>query len=119
VRTVLGEEAVVLDPAATREFKYNVYFGPKKLSILKQVGHDLSKAINFGWFDVLAKPMLWLLNFFYGFIGNYGIAIILLTMLIKGAFWPITQKGMKSMKNMQKLQPRSPSSGKHKGDPRR
>ena len=50
--------------------------------------------------------MLWLLNFFNGFIGNYGVAIILVTILIKAAFWPITQKGMKSMKNMQKLQPK-------------
>ncbi|MHB8809556.1 MAG: membrane protein insertase YidC [Desulfobulbaceae bacterium] len=120
VRSVLGEEPAVIDPAATREFKYSVYFGPKKLSILKQVGHDLSKAINFGWFDVLAKPMLWLLNFFYTYVKNYGIAIILLTMLIKGAFWPITQKGMKSMKNMQKLQPKvAKLKEKYKGDPQK
>lgn len=120
VRAVLGDEAAILDPAAAREFKYSVYFGPKKLTFLKQVGHDLSKAINFGWFDVLAKPMLWLLNFFYGFVGNYGIAIILLTVLIKGGFWPITQKGMKSMKNMQKLQPKvAKLKEKFKGDPQK
>ncbi len=106
VRTVIGEGSVTLEPGTGKEFKYAMYFGPKKLSILDQVGHDLSKAINFGWFDVLAKPMLWLLNFFYSFIYNYGIAIILLTILIKAVFWPITQKGMKSMKNMQKLQPK-------------
>jgi YidC/Oxa1 family membrane protein insertase len=120
VRTVLGDETAILDPAAAREFKYNMYFGPKKLTFLKQVGYDLSKAINFGWFDILAKPMLWLLNFFYAFIGNYGIAIILLTVLIKGAFWPITQKGMKSMKNMQKLQPKvAKLKEKYKGDPQK
>jgi len=106
VRTVIGEGSVTLDPAGVQEFKYKVYFGPKKLDILKQVNHNLSKAINFGWFDALAKPMLWLLNFFHTYIRNYGIAIILLTVLIKGTFWPITQKGMKSMKNMQKLQPK-------------
>ena len=106
VRTIVGEESVTLDPGAQKEFKYDVYFGPKKLSILNQVNYNLSKAINFGFFDVLAKPMLWLLNFFHSLIGNYGIAIILLTVLIKGVFWPITQKGMKSMKNMQKLQPK-------------
>jgi YidC/Oxa1 family membrane protein insertase len=106
VRTVVSEEAVSIDPGAQEEVNYEIYFGPKKLSILNQVNYDLSKAINFGWFDVLAKPMLWLLNFFHSVIGNYGIAIILLTVLIKGTFWPITQKGMKSMKNMQKLQPK-------------
>ncbi|MHB8790416.1 MAG: membrane protein insertase YidC [Desulfobulbaceae bacterium] len=120
VRAVLAEEAVILEPAAPREFKYSMYFGPKKLTFLKQVGHDLSKAINFGWFDVLAKPMLWLLNFFHAYIGNYGIAIILLTILIKGVFWPITQKGMKSMKNMQKLQPKvAKLKEKYKGDPQK
>jgi len=120
VRTLLAEEAAILEPAAAREFKYSVYFGPKKLTFLKQVGNDLSKAINFGWFDVLAKPMLWLLNFFHRYIGNYGIAIILLTVLIKGAFWPITQKGMKSMKNMQKLQPKvAKLKEKYKGDPQK
>ena len=106
VRTVISEGVVTLAPGTEQAFGYRLYFGPKKLSILKEVGYELSKAINFGWFDALAKPMLWLLNFFYDYIKNYGIAIILLTILIKGAFWPITQKGMKSMKNMQKLQPK-------------
>lgn len=106
VRSVIGEETVTIEPGGQKEFTYEIYFGPKKLSILNQVNYNLAKAINFGWFDVLAKPMLWLLNFFHSVIGNYGIAIILLTVLIKGVFWPITQKGMKSMKNMQKLQPK-------------
>ena len=106
VRTVITEGNVTLSPGSPQEFNYNLYFGPKKLSILQQMGGDLSKSINFGWFDVLAKPMLFLLNFFYDYISNYGVAIILLTILIKGTFWPITSKGMKSMKNMQKLQPK-------------
>ena len=106
VRTVVSEGTVSLEPKGTATYTYKMYFGPKKLTILKTVNYDLAEAINFGWFDILAKPMLWLLNFFYGYIGNYGIAIILVTILIKGSFWPITQKGMKSMKNMQKLQPK-------------
>jgi len=63
---------------------------------------------------------LWLLNFFYGFCRNYGIAIILVTVLFKAVFWPITQKGMKSMKNMQKLQPKMVKiKEKYKDDPAR
>ncbi len=120
VRSVISNETTTLEPNASQVFEYNLYFGPKKLSILKQVGHNLSRAINFGWFDVLAKPMLWLLNFFYDYIRNYGVAIILLTVLIKGAFWPITQKGMKSMKNMQKLQPKvAKLKEKFKDDPQK
>ena len=105
-RTVIAEGAQTLPAHGAKSFAYTMYFGPKKLQILQTAGHDLDQAVNYGWFDVLAKPMLWLLNFFYQYIGNYGIAIILVTVLIKLTFWPITQKGMKSMKNMQKLQPK-------------
>ncbi len=120
VRTVLAVGIMKLTPGETKEFRYEGYFGPKKLAYLKEAGYDLAEAINFGWFDILAKPMLYLLNFFYSVLGNYGIAIILLTCLIKGSFWPITQKGMKSMKNMQKLQPKvAKLREKHKDDPAR
>ncbi len=106
VSTTLSAGAVVLDPGNIKSYKYSSYVGPKKLTILKGVGHNLSKAVNFGFFDFLAKPMLYLLNVIYGFFGNYGVAIILLTVLIKAAFWPISYKGMKSMKTMQKLGPK-------------
>ena len=118
VRTVVGGGITSLAAGESKTFGYKAYFGPKKLSVLKDTGYELAKAVIFGWFDVLAKPMLFLLNFFYSFIGNYGLAIILLTCLIKGAFWPITQKGMKSMKNMQKLQPKvAKLKEKYKDDP--
>ncbi len=118
VRSVVGGGVIALAAGESKDFKYKAYFGPKKLSILKSTGYELAKAVNFGWFDVLAKPMLFLLNFFYTYIGNYGIAIILVTCLIKGSFWPITQKGMKSMKNMQKLQPKvAKLKEKYKDDP--
>ncbi|ADW18768.1 protein translocase subunit yidC [Desulfobulbus propionicus DSM 2032] len=106
VRTVLSEGIQTIGPHEGKSFAYTLYFGPKKLQVLQTAGSDLAKAVDFGWFDVLAKPMLWLLNFFHQFSHNYGVAIILLTILIKLIFWPITQKGMKSMKNMQKLQPK-------------
>jgi YidC/Oxa1 family membrane protein insertase len=102
---LIGTEDVI--PAKGRlQYNYQVYFGPKKMSTLQEAGHDLDRIINFGWFDKLAKPALFLLNFFYGYVGNYGIAIILVTILIKILFWPIAQKGLKSMKNMQKIQPK-------------
>ena len=105
-RNILSQGMSSLPANGSKTYAYTLYMGPKQLTVLQSVGHELSKAINYGWFDIIAKPMLWLLNFFYSFSKNYGIAIILLTILIKGAFWPITQKGMQSMKNMQKLQPK-------------
>lgn len=106
VRTLISEGIQTIGAHEAKPYTYSLYFGPKKLQILESAGNDLAKSVQFGWFDVLAKPMLWLLNFFHRYSGNYGVAIILLTVLIKLAFWPITQKGMNSMKNMQKLQPK-------------
>ncbi len=118
IRTVVSEGVFNLAPGASSTYAYKMYFGPKKLSILRNEDHDLAKVINFGWFDFLAKPTLWLLNWLYGYVGNYGVAIIIITILIKLVFWPITSKGMRSMKNMQKLQPKvAKLKEKYKDDP--
>ena len=95
-----------LAPGTEKTYAYELFYGPKKLTLLKEIGYNLEKIINFGWFDVIAKPTLYLLNWLYSIFGNYGIAIILVTVILKALFWPITQKGLKSMKNMQKLQPK-------------
>ncbi|WP_310600180.1 membrane protein insertase YidC [Desulfobulbus sp.] len=117
-RTVISEGILGIGAHEAKTFAYSLYFGPAKLNILEAAGNDLAKSVDYGWFDVLGKPMLWLLNFFHAFTGNYGVAIILLTVLIKLLFWPITQKGMKSMKNMQKLQPKiAKIRERYKGDP--
>jgi len=119
-RVGLSGELDTLQTGAVQEYKYHLFFGPKKLDMLKTIGFNLDRSVHFGWFDVIAKPTLWLLNFFYKFIGNYGIAIILVTVLFKAIFWPITQKGMKSMKNIQKLQPKvAKLKEKYKDDPTR
>ena len=116
--TTVAGNLDTLQPGQAKEYAYHVFYGPKKLTLLQDLGYNLDKAVNFGWFDVIAKPTLWLLNFFYGFFRNYGIAIILVTVLFKAVFWPITQKGMKSMKNMQKLQPKMVKiKEKYKDDP--
>jgi YidC/Oxa1 family membrane protein insertase len=114
----LGGALDVLQPGQEKVYQYRAYFGPKKLSLLQKTGYNLDKAVNFGWFDVMAKPTLWLLNFFHTYFKNYGIAIILVTIAFKLAFWPIAQKGLKSMKNMQKLQPKMVKlKEKYKDDP--
>jgi YidC/Oxa1 family membrane protein insertase len=105
VSNVLFAPADIITPGNSKQYRYTVYVGPKKMTDLKEAGHDLEQAINFGWFGFVARPVLALMNLIHKFIPNYGVAIILVTVLIKLLFWPITQKGMKSMKNMQKLQP--------------
>jgi len=87
-------------------FQFSLYLGPKRMSILRQHDNNLAKAINFGFFDVIAKPCLWLMNYLHDhFIPNWGVAIILLTILFKLIFWPLGSKSYRSMAEMKKLQP--------------
>jgi YidC/Oxa1 family membrane protein insertase len=85
--------------------RFTLYLGPRELSLLKELGKQLDLAINFGFFDIIARPMLFALRFFNKYVKNYGISIIIITILIKIIFWPLTHKSYKSMKEMQKLQP--------------
>ena len=90
----------------TARFAYSMYVGPKDLDVLRDTGHFLEKSIDLGWFGFIAKPLLVVLKFFYRYTHNYGIAIIILTILIKILFYPLTRKQMESMGQMQKLQPK-------------
>ena len=94
-----------IPPGNQYDYKYRLFIGPKKISYLKNVGNSLEKLIDFGWFDFIARPCLWLLNLFYSVIPNYGVAIIILTLLVKILLWPLGQKSYESMSEMKKLQP--------------
>jgi len=110
-------QPVKLGPSERVSTSYSLYMGPHELQTLKHFGKGLDKAVNFGWTDIIARPLLYLLRFCYKYVHNYGVAIILLTILIKILFWPLTHKSYKSMKEMQKLQPRlAKLRKKHKGN---
>jgi YidC/Oxa1 family membrane protein insertase len=94
-----------LQPAERQNFEFKLFMGPKSLSLLRALNNDLDRAIDFGWVDFFAKPCLMLMNFIYKYIPNYGIAIIILTLITRGMFWPLAQKSYKSMGEMRKLQP--------------
>jgi YidC/Oxa1 family membrane protein insertase len=82
-----------------------LFFGPKQTDVLKSLDINAQKIIDFGWFDIIAKPLIWALNMMNKVTHNYGIDIIILTILIKIIFYPLTVKSSTSMKKMQKLQP--------------
>jgi YidC/Oxa1 family membrane protein insertase len=82
------------------------FFGPKELNILKSVDRRLDPALDLGFFTWFAYPLLKLLKFFEGWTANWGVAIILLTLLVKILTYPLTYKSMKSMKKMAALQPK-------------
>ena len=99
--------AAISGPAGTpgNVNRYTLFVGPKELDILKSVGKGLERTIDFGYFGFVSIPFLYVLHFFHGFTGSYGIDIILLTVLIKLLMAPLTHKSFVSMKQMQKLQP--------------
>ena len=127
----LRAELPSLAPGKSRDGRVLVYAGPKEYDRLKALGFGLDKAVYFGGFPLpqsygglpmewIAVPILWLLRWFYGYTHNYGVAIILLTVLTKVIFFPLTIKSMRSMKAMQALQPQiNALRSKYKSDPQR
>ncbi|RMD85165.1 MAG: membrane protein insertase YidC [Candidatus Dadabacteria bacterium] len=100
--------------------QFLVYVGPKEYKTLQRLGHNLYQSVDLGFFAALAHPLLGLIRIFYSFFGNYGLSIILLTLLIKALFLPLTKKSFKSMNAMQKLQPKIQKlREQYKNDPNR
>lgn len=104
-RVAVEEQSQLVTPSIGSVLACDYWFGPKISGMLNQAPNHLGEAIDLGWFGFIARPLLWLLEFFHTYVGNYGVAIILLTVVIKLAFWPLSQKSYKSMEQMKKLQP--------------
>lgn len=97
-----------------------VYAGPKEYDRLQGLHVGLEHIIDFGFFSILARPLFWILKFFYKFIGNYGWAIVLLTIVTRVPFIPLINKSQRSMKKMQELQPKlTELREKYKKDPQK
>ena len=106
IQLVYLTDLFIIDGQQEKSFKMRLYMGPKATSRLEQAGHHLPQAIDYGWFTVLAKPCFTVLEWLYKYTHNYGIAIILITIMIKIVFWPLTQKSYQSMQVMKKIQPK-------------
>jgi YidC/Oxa1 family membrane protein insertase len=98
-------DQVLLDPGITQLRTVSYYLGPKTGKDLAGLPKNLKASINYGFFDVIAKPLNQFLHFLHGYVGNYGVAIVILTIIIKALFWPLSHKSYKSMEQMKKLQP--------------
>ena len=106
IQTVYLSEPLEIGTNETKSIKLRLYSGPKVVERLDQAGHNLSDCVDYGWFSFLAKPLVVVLTWFYSFTHNYGVAIILLTLIIKIIFWPLTHKSYTSMQKMKKIQPK-------------
>ena len=94
-----------LQPNLLVESDFRMYYGPKEDEELLKFGHNLVVSHDMT-LEILAGPLLDLLRLIYGYVGNYGVAIIILTIIVRLVLFPLTFKGMKSMKRMQQLSPR-------------
>ncbi len=112
----LGEEDEALDgthlalegslgAGSTRTERFTTYVGPNDMAALEMVNDDLSRVVDLGWFSFFGYPLLWALRLFYSALGNWGLAIVMVTVLIKVVFFPLTQGSFRSMQKMQKIQP--------------
>jgi YidC/Oxa1 family membrane protein insertase len=106
MESIVSSPQVTINAGQSVTVPHRLFVGPKGINILKAQGNSLEKALDLGWFKVIAMPLLDSLNFFYRYVGNYGIAIIIITVILKALFFPLTHKSYKSMKDMQKIQPK-------------
>ncbi|WP_028315031.1 membrane protein insertase YidC [Desulfatibacillum aliphaticivorans] len=102
-QTLFTGKPMAIPPGQTFTTSYKAFFGPKQGDILNKAG--LEDALDFGFFHVIAKPCLLLMNIMHNYVPNYGVVIILLTLLIKIVLWPLGSKSYRSMEKMKKLQP--------------
>jgi YidC/Oxa1 family membrane protein insertase len=84
-------------PNATGTFKAKLYAGPTDQDVMKTIAPGLDLTVDYGWLTILAQPMFWLLKFLHGMTNNWGWAIVLLTVVIKAAFFPLSAASYKSM----------------------
>jgi YidC/Oxa1 family membrane protein insertase len=97
--------SVAIPPQGKVNATYQIYLGPKDENRLKTLGVGAERLVDYGFFTIIAKPLVWFIRLTHTVTGNYGIDIIVISILIKIIFLPLTQISMKSMKEMQKVQP--------------
>lgn len=100
--------AVPVASGATATIETNIFAGPRDQDIIDAVDSaipGIAETIDYGWFWFLARPMLWILNAIHHVVMNYGVAIIIMTILLRLLMWPLTRKSYVSMSAMQKMQP--------------
>lgn len=106
----LISNSFLVEPGGNSTLSHRLFVGPKKVNLLDKYEQNyqiklFDRAIDFGWLYVLTKPMFYTMNIFYKFVGNFGISIMLVTVIIKLLLFGIANKSYRAMKKMKKLQP--------------
>ncbi len=102
----LRSENVLIAPGNSTEFSSQLFVGPKLVKRLEEITPGLDLTVDYGVLTFLSKPLYWLLSFYQSYVGNWGLAIILLTMTIKAVFYKLSETSYRSMAKMRKVGPR-------------
>ena len=119
-RFVLGMVAPdsVVQPGESLKITNKLYVGPKEQQVLETLAPGLELTVDYGFLTIIAKPLFWLLRWFYEMLGNWGVAIILVTLCIKLVFYKLSEASYRSMANIRKLQPKVMALKERYGDDR-
>ena len=119
-RFVLGmvSPAKVIETGSFDSFSTRFYIGPKEQEVLSELAPELDLTVDYGMLTVIAKPLFWVLDIFHGWVANWGWAIIMVTLVIKLIFYPLSAASYRSMANMRKLTPKLQQIKERYGDDR-
>ena len=104
--SAIRRSLVSVAPGANETFATTLFVGPKLQEQLEQIDEKLKLTVDYGWLTIISQPLFWLLSFVFGFVKNWGVAIIIVTFLIKLAFYKLTESSGRSMAKMRQIQPR-------------
>jgi YidC/Oxa1 family membrane protein insertase len=104
--SLIRTPSVVVPAGGEYVFETTVFIGPKLQAQLEDIRETLKLTVDYGWLTIISQPLFWLLSFVYSFVGNWGWAIILVTVMIKAAFYKLTEASGRSMAKMREIQPR-------------
>jgi YidC/Oxa1 family membrane protein insertase len=102
----MRSENLKIAPGSNAEFNSQLFVGPKLVNRLEEIAPGLELTVDYGVLTFLSKPLYWLLSFYNDYVGNWGLAIILLTLTIKAVFYKLSETSYKSMAKMRKVGPR-------------
>jgi len=102
---LVGDEDALVFVQGEQSFSLHGYVGPKESAVLKSIHPELTDSIEYGLFTFISKPLFKVLEWFHDVVGNWGWAIVLVTLLIKLILFPLSYKGMMSMQRLKELAP--------------
>ncbi len=106
VASLIRDPAIYVRSGEEFVFETSAFVGPKLQSQLEELDETLKLTVDYGWLTIISQPLFWLLSKVHAFVGNWGLAIILVTILIKMAFYKLTEASGRSMAKMREIQPR-------------